>query len=261
MHIDRAALVAARQSFLNVEFDAIDDRQVLALIQSLSRRPTFSYIVTPNVDHIIRLTENGPDRARFVEAYEGADRIVCDSRILASLASRHGIDLPVVTGSDLTAALFERTLKSGDRVAVIGGTARLIEELMTRFPHPVYLHHQPPMGLLGDPSAISEVVDFVQSAKAHYILFAVGAPQSEIVAHLCKTTAQASGVGLCIGASLEFLTGSKMRAPSWMQRLRMEWLFRLLSEPRRLGSRYLIGAFKLARLYWRWRSSTARSEA
>jgi N-acetylglucosaminyldiphosphoundecaprenol N-acetyl-beta-D-mannosaminyltransferase len=127
----------------------------------------------------------------------------------------------------------------------------------TLFPLPTYLHHVPPMGLLSDQTATMDLVDFVQFAKAHYVLFAVGAPQSEIAALLCKKQAGITGVGLCIGASIEFLTGSKKRAPVWMQNLKMEWFFRLLTEPRRLGSRYLLGAFKLANIYWLWKRNRA----
>ena len=258
MHIDRAAIVAARQSFLGVEFDAIDAEQALALVQSLARRSEFTYIVTPNADHVVRLAEKSPDQARFAASYRAAAKVLCDSRILAAIAARHDIELPVVTGSDLTAALFKSGLGADVRIAIIGGTAELVEELRLRYPHPTYLHHAPPMGLLNDDRALDEIVDFVAGAKAQYVLFAVGAPQSEIAAHLCKESGRVAGVGLCIGASIEFLTGAKKRAPTWMQRLRLEWLFRLLSEPRRLGGRYLLGAVKLAQLYFRWRSDLGR---
>jgi N-acetylglucosaminyldiphosphoundecaprenol N-acetyl-beta-D-mannosaminyltransferase len=253
MHIDRTVIVAGRQPFLGVDFDAIDMSQTLASIQSASRRGAFSYIVTPNVDHVIRLTEESAYKRRFNDAYQAADKIVCDSRILSALANRHGIDLPVVPGSDLTATLFRKILKLGDRVAIIGGNQQLLDALQVLFPLPTYLHHAPPMGLLGNQIATAELVDFVRLSKAHYVLFAVGAPQSEIAALLCKDQAGTTGVGLCIGASIEFLTGSKKRAPVWMQSLKMEWLFRLLAEPRRLGARYVLGAFKLAKIYWRWR--------
>jgi N-acetylglucosaminyldiphosphoundecaprenol N-acetyl-beta-D-mannosaminyltransferase len=261
MHIDRAAIVAARPSFLGVEFDPINTEQVLELIRPLSRRADFCYIVTPNVDHVIRLAEASPSRARFAASYKAAAKVLCDSRVLSAIASWHRIVLPVVTGSDLTAALFKRGLGAEDRIAIIGGTAELIEELRSLYPHPTYFQHGPPMGLLNDEAALWKIVDFVAETKAHYVLFAVGAPQSEIAAHLCKESGRAAGVGLCIGASIEFLTGAKKRAPVWMQRRRLEWLYRLLSEPRRLGARYLLGAVKLFRLYYRWRKDSAGGNA
>jgi UDP-N-acetyl-D-mannosaminuronic acid transferase (WecB/TagA/CpsF family) len=68
----------------------------------------------------------------------------------------------------------------------------------------------------------------------------------------------ATGVGLCIGASLEFLTGAKRRAPLWLQRLGLEWLFRLLTEPRRLWRRYLVEGPRIFVLWWRWHLSRRR---
>jgi N-acetylglucosaminyldiphosphoundecaprenol N-acetyl-beta-D-mannosaminyltransferase len=251
MHIDREAIVAARQTFLGIDFDPLAPAHALASIQTLSRKSEFSYIVTPNVDHLIRLWDK--KEQRFERAYDSAELILCDSRILAGLASMHEVHLPVVTGSDLTAELFKSGFRSGDEVAIIGSGEEVVAALKSRFPLPVYHHHIPPMGLLGNDVEMMRIVDFVAVSKAHYVLLAVGSPQSELVAHLIKKSNKATGVGLCIGASLEFLAGTKQRAPRWMQEFRLEWLFRLLSEPRRLAARYLLGAVKFANLYWRWR--------
>jgi exopolysaccharide biosynthesis WecB/TagA/CpsF family protein len=65
-------------------------------------------------------------------------------------------------------------------------------------------------------------------------------PQQEILAGHIADQPQARGVGLCIGASIDFLTGQQRRAPVWVQKAGLEWLYRLLSDPRRLASRYLI---------------------
>jgi len=64
-------------------------------------------------------------------------------------------------------------------------------------------------------------------------------------------------VALCVGATLDFLAGEKARAPAWMRRLRLEWLHRMLSEPRRLAARYLEGAWVFPRLVWRERGRRA----
>jgi exopolysaccharide biosynthesis WecB/TagA/CpsF family protein len=77
---------------------------------------------------------------------------------------------------------------------------------------------------------------------------------------LAKAAAErgdAVGVGLCVGASLEFLVGRIRRAPSWMQAARLEWLHRLLSEPRRLARRYLIEGPKILAIWGRWRQEAA----
>jgi len=88
--------------------------------------------------------------------------------------------------------------------------------------------------------------------------FAVGSPQSELICSLIRQRNRTAGVGLCIGASLEFLTGSKLRAPHWMQRVGLEWLFRLVNEPTRLWRRYLLEGPVIFRIWWQWRFSSPR---
>ena len=107
--------------------------------------------------------------------------------------------------------------------------------------------------MLRNEGAIDAIVDFVARERADFTLFAIGAPQSEIVAAKCKVDRRCRGVGLCIGASIEFLVDRKRRAPIWMQRLHLEWAFRLLSEPRRLWRRYLVTGPRIFALAWRER--------
>src|SRR5262249_4961555 len=71
-----------------------------------------------------------------------------------------------------------------------------------------------------------------------FCFIAVGCPQQELVAHRLKVRGRASGLALCIGASINFLTGTERRAPRWMQHIGMEWLYRALRDPVRLGRRY-----------------------
>jgi len=105
------------------------------------------------------------------------------------------------------------------------------------------------------PDARAAVADFVIASEPDVVLFAVGAPQSELLCAEIAARGGARGVALCIGASLEFLTGAKRRAPRWMQRAGLEWLFRLLSEPRRLWRRYLVEGPRIFAIWWRWRAA------
>ena len=92
----------------------------------------------------------------------------------------------------------------------------------------------------GPCTALAATVAFVLAHPARFVFLAVGSPQQEVLAAAIAATGRATGIGLCIGASLEFLAGASRRAPCWMQRCGLEWLFRLCSDPRRLARRYLI---------------------
>ena len=84
----------------------------------------------------------------------------------------------------------------------------------------------------------------LQFIEAHspfrYCLLAVGSPQQEMLAQRLKERGVARGLALCIGASINFLTGAERRAPAWMQASGMEWMFRLAQDPRRMAWRYLV---------------------
>lgn len=229
-------------NFLDIEFDNLSYEEVAARLELLSKQDHFSYVVTPNVDHVVRLNDSsdGDVTQRFRQAYAAAHLRLCDSRILQLLARLSGKELRVVTGSDLTAYLFDHDHLDGCRVALIGGNQALLLALQSRYRKVELIQHCPPMGVISRPDAIAEIVSFLAQSDAAYVFFAFGAPQSEIVAHACLEDQKVRGVGLCIGASLEFIVGEKKRAPRWIQVARLEWIFRLLNEPRRLWRRYLL---------------------
>lgn len=238
-------------AFLGIDIAPLDLPQALDAIGKMAKNKKFSYVVTPNVDHFVNLypeiSESRSDA--FHAAYDAASLTLCDSRVVRALARFAGIDLTVVPGSDLTASLFQNQLGQDDRVAIIGGDEGLLDDLSRLFPAPTYTQHIPPMGVLNKPKAMADIVGFIENTKAHYVLFAIGAPQSEIIAHQCRQSGKCSGVGLCIGASLEFITSVKKRAPVWMQKAGLEWSFRLFNEPSRLWRRYLVEGPRIFKIF------------
>jgi len=243
--------------FLDLHFATLDIDGVAQWVLAALAAPLFRYVVTPNVDHVVRLHNSGnaPWHAAFVAAERNADLCVNDSRILAKLARLSGLTLPVVPGSDLTRILIDTGVPPGSRIALIGGSDGDAGWLRGRLPDATVQHFEPPMGVRDSAPAQQAIVDFVEADQPDLTLFAIGAPQSEIVAHQIQQRGKAHGVGLCIGASIEFLTGAKRRAPRVMQRMGLEWAFRLLSEPRRLWRRYLIEGPPIFAIWWRWRGA------
>jgi N-acetylglucosaminyldiphosphoundecaprenol N-acetyl-beta-D-mannosaminyltransferase len=198
----------------------------------------FGYVVTPNVDHLIRYH----DDSSFRSAYADATYILLDSRFLSFLFRLSlGIRVRVCTGSDLTAKLFNSVMRPDDRIVLVGGSDLQASYLANQFGLRNLRHFNPPMGFIHKPEAVEECLHFIESQSPfRFCILAVGAPQQELVAQQLKVRGKTRGLVLCTGASINFLTGAERRAPRWIQVSGFEWAFRLGQNPRRLAHRYLV---------------------
>nr|WP_238934848.1 WecB/TagA/CpsF family glycosyltransferase [Maricaulis parjimensis] len=209
----------------------------------------FAFVVTPNVDHLVRL-ERDTVLARL---YAQAWLTVCDSRVLEVIGKISGETINVSPGSDLTAKLFDTVIDPAEPITIIGGSEDVIAAVTERYGLRDVRWHQPPMGLRDNPEAIAECARFVADNPSRFTFFCVGSPQQELVAEACLDHGGCTGLGLCVGASLDFLGGKARRAPVWMQQARLEWLHRLLQEPGRMWRRYLVDGPKVIQLWFSWR--------
>ena len=232
----RNDMLNGRVCFLGLDFDGGSIEEVADDILA-EANDHFKYVVTPNVHHMVRMLE---DPVALRPLYERAWRVFCDSRVLSRLARVSGLSLPVITGSDLTADLISRAAKHGLTVAVIGPTQAACARLQDKYPGLRIVSHSPKMGFIRSELEIHKCVDFVVKARAPLVFLAVGRPQQEILASRIADHPQACGIGLCIGAAIDFLTGAQHRAPIWVQKVGLEWFYRLVSDPHRFARRYLV---------------------
>ncbi|RUP10141.1 WecB/TagA/CpsF family glycosyltransferase [Hyphomicrobium sp.] len=228
-------------NFLGLRFDGGSTETAIDDILGAIKQP-FRYVVTPNVQHVVEIYEQGDSlKAKYTSAW----RIYCDSRVLRKLARLSGSKLDVVTGSDLTARLLERASALGLKVGIIGPSADDCAIVGRRFPGLEIASYTPPMGFIKSDVEVQKCIAFILGANADITFLAVGSPQQEILAHRLLEYPEARGVALCIGASIDFLTGKQQRAPLWIQNSGLEWLHRLLSDPKRLAKRYLVKCPKI----------------
>lgn len=233
--------------FMGLEFDPLGTADAVSYIVDLANHADrMRDVVTPNVDHMVRL--NGEPELKPL--YEGADVLVCDSKILEVLAKLEGLSLPSAPGADIVETLFAEHILADEAIVVIGGDEALIGDLKARYGLTNVLWHGPPFGLRKNPEAIADAAKFIVENTARFAFLCVGSPQQEMVAKAAKALGTGSGVMLCCGASLEFLTGKVERAPKWMRDNRLEWLHRLASEPGRLWKRYLIDGPRIFLIWW-----------
>ena len=233
----------------DIRFDLQENVQVHDWIAARDANSAFAYVVTPNVDHVVRLERAGPELRRI---YSQAHLCLCDSQILRGIAKPLGVRLTLVRGSDLVAALFEHILQPPDRICLIGGRETHVASLARLYPGIEVVQHIPPMGLHGDPAARAAAIQFAEQSSARITLLAVGSPQQEMLAGEMARNPAIRGTALCIGASVDFIIGERRRAPLALRVTGLEWAWRLASEPRRLARRYLVEGPRIFPMAWRW---------
>jgi N-acetylglucosaminyldiphosphoundecaprenol N-acetyl-beta-D-mannosaminyltransferase len=245
-----------RVSFLGLDFTPLTAESLFERVVLASKQENgFHYLVTPNVDQVVRLNASPASKILNDDAWANVN----DSRILEVLAKWSDLSLPACPGSDLTGRILAEAIDPAEPIVIIGCTKQVIEAIKSRYNLCDVRWFQPPMGLKTNPEAIQETARFCAENPARFTFICVGSPQQEMVARAIKLSGAVNGVGLCIGASLEFLAGTRKRAPLWMQKSRLEWLFRLLSEPKILWRRYLVEGPKIFKIWWRWRQARIQS--
>jgi exopolysaccharide biosynthesis WecB/TagA/CpsF family protein len=254
MAFDAAARSTSDTEFLGFRFSGLDlDAATDAVAAQASLNTRFAYVATPNVDHVVGLAGEPGRRA----LYDAAWLTLNDSRVLRGLGRRAGLELPMATGSDLTERLFDTVIDRHEPITIIGGDEDSIAELKRRYTLTDVRWHRAPMNLKQKPGAIVRAAAFAAAQPSRFTFICVGAPQQEMIAYAIAQHEGARGVGLCVGAALDFLSGRAERAPRWMRAMGLEWLHRLMSEPERLWTRYLVTGPRVFSLFAAWRASMA----
>ncbi len=238
--------------FLGIPFSTgpIDD--IVGLIAGAARGQHTAMLVTPNVHHVVALDRQLP--ADTVAIYRSADLFLCDSKVLARLGSWSGLSLTPRTGTDRVADLLASPENRDLAIALAGPTPQQAEALAARFPDWRFTLIDTPARLSPGTAEWRASVEAAAAADWQVLLSCLSFPKQELFAADVRAARQEKGgVILCVGAAVDFLSGTLPRAPDGWQRLGLEWLHRLLSEPRRLWRRYLVDGPKVFLIYLRRR--------
>jgi exopolysaccharide biosynthesis WecB/TagA/CpsF family protein len=224
--------------FLGLRFANLNMAKATDAMKHASQGAKWSYVVTPNAAHLARLRLSEPDLSSI---YLDASYCFLDSRVVALVARLLRLHPPpVVTGADLVEQLFRNAITPSSSICLIGGDEATAEQIRQRFGLTRFRHVNPSLGFWRDERQMERTVAVVVESQADYTFLAVGSPQQEILAARVAAMGGARGVGLGVGASIEFLTGAQKRAPRLLQRMALEWAYRLACEPKRLGRRYVV---------------------
>ncbi|HWW01810.1 MAG TPA: WecB/TagA/CpsF family glycosyltransferase [Candidatus Acidoferrum sp.] len=224
-------------SLLGVVFDPVTFAGALERIDAMvaSRQP--HYIATANVDFLLRARCDPELRRILLDAH----LVLCDGTPLVWASRLLGQPLPErVAGSDLVPELLRLAAKNNYRLFFLGATPeagmQAIANVRARFPNLELSHYSPPFRPLPEMNH-HEIREKIRAARPDLLFVAFGCPKAE---KWMAMNYRSLGVPVLmgVGGTIDFLAGRVKRAPRWMRRAGLEWVFRLSQEPRRLFRRY-----------------------
>ncbi len=244
-----------RTPFFNTYVDNVTKSEAIDIIDDfVTENKKHNYVVTPNVDHIVKLQKD----KEFLELYNKADLILTDGVPLMWAAKLFGKPLKEkVSGSDLFPKLCEHAAEKDMTMFFLGGlegVANKAKDILEKeYPKlKVVDTYSPPFGFEKDKVENQKIVDMINSHKPDILCVGVGAPKQEkwIYNNMNQLDVK---VSLGIGASFDFIAGTVKRAPLWMQNVGLEWFYRVMKEPKRMFKRYFVDDMKFFPLLVKYR--------
>ncbi len=196
-------------------------------------------LATLNLDHVVKLKHDPVFHAAYLEQ----THVVADGNPIVWLSKMAGRDVELLPGSDMICPLAQIAAGLGTPIAFLGSTKETLDAagkaLQAEFPSlQIAAAIAPPYGFDPEGEAAAAALVEIERSGAGLCFLALGAPKQEVLA--ARGRKQAHSVGFAsIGAGLDFISGQQKRAPEWVRKLALEWLWRMLSNPARLARRYL----------------------
>jgi len=223
---------------LGMKVSATSYRHASDLLISWAQQRLSRYVCVATVNNVME----SYDSPAFQGVMNGADLVTPDGMpIVWALQFLGQKDASRVYGPDLTPILLEKAAASGIPVGFYGAAQEVLDSLVARVKarNPtldIAYSFSPPFRALS-PAEDQEVIQDINDSGARMLFIGLNTPKQDVwmAAHRGKVNAVMVGVG----AAFDFMAGSKRQAPRWMMRIGLEWLFRLVTEPRRLWKRYL----------------------
>ena len=244
----------SRLKFMNTEIDNLTMDEALHEIEKLIKAGNASYVVTPNVDHIVQLETNED----LQKVYANASLILTDGKPLLWISKWYGTPIKEkISGSDLFPLLCKLAAQKGYKMFFLGAekgvAATAAKNLSKKYKGlNVIGTYSPPFGFEKDIDEIKKIVSMIKETKPHILVVGLGCPKQEMFMYnYCKELEVPVSFGL--GASFDFEAGKVKRAPRWMADHGLEWLFRITQDPKRMAKRYIINDSKILKLIIKYR--------
>lgn len=243
-----------RMRLMNTEIDNLTMDETLDAIDSLIKEDNCSYVVTPNVDHIVQLEKD----EELKRVYENASLILTDGKPLIWISNWYKTPIKEkISGSDLFPRVCELAAKKGYTMYLLGAAEGVADKaaknLMDKYKGlNIVGTYSPPFGFEKDKVELKKIERQIQEVHPDILIVGLGCPKQEkYMYHHCKELDVPISFGL--GASIDFEVGNIKRAPRWMSEHGLEWLYRITQDPKRLAKRYLVDDMKIISIARKYR--------
>lgn len=243
-----------RMRLMNTEIDNLTMDETLDAIDSLIKEDNCSYVVTPNVDHIVQLEKD----EELKRVYENASLILTDGKPLIWISNWYKTPIKEkISGSDLFPRVCELAAKKGYTMYLLGAAEGVADKaaknLMDKYKGMnIVGTYSPPFGFEKDKVELKKIERQIQEVHPDILIVGLGCPKQEkYMYHHCKELDVPISFGL--GASIDFEAGNIKRAPRWMSEHGLEWLYRITQDPKRLAKRYLVDDMKIISIARKYR--------
>ena len=194
----------------------------------------------------------------FKEICDNAELLLTDGHPLLWIARWYGTPIKEkICGSDLVPKLCEVAAQKGYSVFFLGaapGVAqKAADKLKERLPNlKVAGVYSPPMGFEKDQDELNRINKMLYDSHADMLFVGMGVPKQDIFIYENMRRYQIP-MSFSIGGTIDFIAGEQKRAPKWVNRMGMEWFYRLCQSPKRMFKRYIVDDSKILKLAWKYR--------
>ena len=225
----------ARIKFMNTNIDNLTMAETLHEIDKLIQKKNCSYVVTPNVDHIVRLEKD----EELQKVYKNASLILTDGKPLIWISKWYKTPIKEkISGSDLFPRVCQLAANKNYTMYLLGAAEGVADtaarNLMKKYPGlNIVGTYSPPFGFEKNEQEMNKIKTQIQDVHPDILIVGLGCPKQEkFMYYHCKELGVPISFGL--GASIDFEAGNIKRAPKWMSNHGLEWLYRFSKEPKRL---------------------------
>lgn len=223
----------------HVNVNVFNPEAALSRIKNAMENGEGFAMATLNLDHVVKLSYDNV----FLEAYHKHDIVVPDGFPIVWLGRIAGRrDIVRTTGADIVLPVIALMEKEGKSLALLGTTQDVLDDVRKKialiYPNlKIVYAYAPPYKFDPDSDEAGQILKDIESSGASICFLAFGAPKQEVLA--ARGVSRKSQVGyISVGAALDFIAGRQMRAPKWIQKCNLEWVWRLVHNPKRLLKRY-----------------------